>query len=126
MSPKPQKPPTEAMIDEASRESFPASDPSAVAMPHRHPAQPANPAHGQPSSERRALSHIESLVEEERVLRAQKGELSVQDAARIKQVEVELDQCWDLLRQRRAARETGRDPSKAEPRPPDVVEGYTG
>lgn len=126
MSPKPQKPPTEAMIDEASRESFPASDPSAVAMPHRHAAQPARSAQEQPSSERRALSHIESLVEEERGLRAQKGDLSTQDAARIKQIEVELDQCWDLLRQRRAARETGGDPSKAAPRPPDVVEGYTG
>ena len=126
MSPKPQEPPTEAMIDEASRESFPASDPSAVAMPHRHPAQPARPAHEQPSSERRALSHIESLVEEERELRAKKADLSAPDTARIKQIEVELDQCWDLLRQRRAARETGGDPSKAQPRPPDVVEGYTG
>ena len=126
MSPKPQEPPTEAMIDEASRESFPASDPSAVAMPHRHPAQPARPAHEQPSSERRALSHIESLVEEERELRARKADLSAPDTARIKQIEVELDQCWDLLRQRRAAGETGGDPSKAQPRPPDVVEGYTG
>ncbi len=39
---------------------------------------------------------------------------------------VELDQCWDLLRQRRALREFGRDPGEAEVRPPSVVEKYTG
>jgi len=41
-------------------------------------------------------------------------------------VEIELDQCWDLLRQRRALRETGGDPSGATVRPPDQVEGYLG
>jgi hypothetical protein len=39
---------------------------------------------------------------------------------------VELDQCWDLLRQRRALRETGGDPEKAAIRPPDIVEKYVG
>lgn len=43
---------------------------------------------------------------------------------RLKAVEVQLDQCWDLLRQRRALRETGGDPREAEVRPPDEVEGY--
>ena len=41
-------------------------------------------------------------------------------------VNVELDQCWDLLRQRRALRETGRDPGDAHLRPPEVVEKYIG
>jgi len=41
-------------------------------------------------------------------------------------VQVELDQCWDLLRQRRALRETGGDPDLAQVRPPDVVEKYVG
>ena len=39
-------------------------------------------------------------------------------------VEVELDQCWDLLRQRRALREAGRDPDAADARRPEVVENY--
>jgi hypothetical protein len=37
---------------------------------------------------------------------------------------VALDQCWDLLRQRRARRQTGADPDEAQVRPPDVVERY--
>ena len=41
-------------------------------------------------------------------------------------LEVQLDQCWDLLRQRRALRETGGDPGAASVRPPDEVEGYLG
>jgi uncharacterized protein DUF2630 len=75
--------------------------------------------------DRRALSHIERLVAEEHRLFAQGG-LSQEDTARLKQIQVELDQCWDLLRQRRAAEETGGDPSQARVRPPDVVEKYQG
>ena len=45
---------------------------------------------------------------------------------RLRRVEVELDQCWDLLRQRRALRETGGDPREAAVRPADQVEGYLG
>ena len=41
-------------------------------------------------------------------------------------IEVELDQCWELLRQRRALREAGGDPREAQVRPPDEVEGYLG
>ena len=43
---------------------------------------------------------------------------------RLRSIETELDQCWDLLRQRRALRETGGDPREAAVRPPDEVEGY--
>jgi hypothetical protein len=75
--------------------------------------------------DRHALSHIERLVDEEHRLFGKDG-LSEEDSARLKQIGVELDQCWDLLRQRRAARETGGDPSRAEVRPPDVVERYIG
>ena len=46
------------------------------------------------------------------------------DAARRRELEVELDQCWDLLRQRRARRAAGEDPDDAEARPGNVVEGY--
>ena len=45
---------------------------------------------------------------------------------RLQDLEVQLDQCWDLLRQRDALRATGQDPDHAEVRPPSVVENYRG
>jgi hypothetical protein len=69
------------------------------------------------------LGHINHLVEEEERLYAQK-DLTDNDRKRLAQIKVELDQCWDLLRQRRALREFGRDPDQAEVRPPDIVEHY--
>ena len=73
------------------------------------------------------LGRINSLVAEEKDLRTklQAGEISGdEEHARLRRVETELDQCWDLLRQRRALRETGGDPREAHVRPPDEVEGY--
>ena len=68
------------------------------------------------------LERIQRLVDEEHALWEGKGG---EDAtARLEQLKVELDQCWDLLRQRRARREFGQDPDEAKPRPPEVVEGY--
>ena len=69
---------------------------------------------------------IEKLVAEEQELRAQTGGASPDDERhrRLEQVKVELDQCWDLLRQRRAREEFGEDPDEAKPRDPDVVERY--
>ncbi len=49
-----------------------------------------------------------------------------EEQERLRSLEVELDQCWDLLRQRAAKREFGEDPESAEVRPPDVVERYRG
>ena len=75
------------------------------------------------------LARIRELVDEERELRArlQRHEISAdEEHARLRALEVELDQCWDLLRQRRALRETGGDPREAKVRPPDEVEGYLG
>jgi hypothetical protein len=69
------------------------------------------------------LQHIEDLVAEEHRLQAQDS-LSEHDHARLQALEVELDQAWDLLRQRRALRAVGQDPDKAEVRPPDIVEKY--
>jgi hypothetical protein len=71
------------------------------------------------------LSHIERLVSEEHRLFAKKS-LEEAESKQLKDLQVQLDQCWDLLRQRRAARETGHDPSKAQARPKNVVEGYEG
>jgi hypothetical protein len=76
-------------------------------------------------SEHRVLGHIQDLVGEEHRLLSQ-GALDPADHERLAHVQVELDQCWDLLRQRRALRETGDDPDRAEIRPPDVVEKYIG
>jgi len=73
------------------------------------------------------LSHINELVAEERALREQlqHGEISEsEEHKRLRQLEIQLDQCWDLLRQRRALRETGGDPGDAAVRPANEVEGY--
>jgi uncharacterized protein DUF2630 len=67
--------------------------------------------------------HIERLVKEEHRLYGQKS-LSDADHERLKKVQIELDQCWDLLRQRRALREFHDDPDQARVRPPEVVEKY--
>ncbi|HYH49116.1 MAG TPA: DUF2630 family protein [Acidimicrobiia bacterium] len=73
------------------------------------------------------LSRINELVgEEERLLESSRGTdgLSETDDARLKAVEVALDQCWDLLRQRRAKRHAGQDPDEADIRDPAIVENY--
>ena len=72
------------------------------------------------------IARINALVDEEHTLtREHNGRgATAADKARLKELEVALDQCWDLLRQRRARREFGDDPSTAEVRPEDVVERY--
>ena len=75
--------------------------------------------------DQQALSHIESLVAEEHHL-FDKGSLSDADSARLAAIQVELDRYWDLLRQRRAARETGHDPKDTQLRPSGTVENYEG
>ena len=74
-------------------------------------------------ADRPVLKHIERLVKEEHELYEQ-GSLSDADQQRLRTLEVELDQCWDLLRQRRARREFGDDPDQARVRPPEIVERY--
>ena len=72
------------------------------------------------------LSHIHELVTEERDLRSRHvGDgLDEPGRERLHRVGIELDQAWDLLRQRRAKAEFGDDPDNAETRPPDEVETY--
>ena len=69
---------------------------------------------------------IESLVAEEHELwrRESEGEATDADRERLKQLKVSLDQCWDLLRQRRALRNAGLDPEQAELRRTETVERY--
>lgn len=76
-----------------------------------------------------ALSRIHDLVAQEKALREQlqHGDITAsEEHERLRQVETELDQCWDLLRQRRALRDSGGDPREATVRSPNQVEGYTG
>lgn len=72
------------------------------------------------------LGTIDSLIGEEHQLRsaAQGGGLTEQQRARLGDVEVRLDQCWDLLRQRRARAEFGEERGEAAPRPASQVESY--
>lgn len=72
---------------------------------------------------------ISDLVDEEHDLRRRLSSHEISPAdehARLRQVETELDQCWDLLRQREAKREFGQDPETAEVRDARIVEGYQG
>jgi Protein of unknown function (DUF2630) len=69
------------------------------------------------------LDHIDRLVKEEEDLYG-KHELTDRDQGRLAELKVQLDQCWDLLRQRRALREFGKDPAKAKVRPAEIVENY--
>jgi hypothetical protein len=71
---------------------------------------------------------IEELVQEEHQLweREAAGAATDEDRQRLEALKISLDQCWDLLRQRRALREAGQDPDAAGVRPADVVEGYEG
>ncbi|SEP35704.1 Protein of unknown function [Rhodospirillales bacterium URHD0017] len=77
------------------------------------------------TNDKSVLTHIDRLVAEEKELYA-RSEMSDAQRARLTAINVELDQCWDLLRQRRALREFGRDPDEAEVRPAKVVENYKG
>ena len=74
-------------------------------------------------TDQQVLEAIKKLVAEEHTLHTA-GTLNPNTEARLRSVRVELDQCWDLLRQRRALREFGDDPDKAKVRPPQIVENY--
>lgn len=67
--------------------------------------------------------HITELVTKEQDLRSD-TDLTAEDRERLDEIQVELDQCYDLLRQRRAKREYSEDPNEAEMRDPDTVEHY--
>jgi hypothetical protein len=77
------------------------------------------------TTDQNVLKHIEELVDEEKAL-YHKGEISEAEKQRLAAVNVELDRYWDLLRQRRALREFGKNPDDAEVRPAKTVENYTG
>jgi hypothetical protein len=69
------------------------------------------------------LERIERLASDEHGLYA-KNSLDAGDRERLRRIRIELHQCWDLLRQRQALRDAGRDPDQAQVRPADIVESY--
>lgn len=81
-------------------------------------------------SDESIAARIERLVAEEHELRRREQADSTQgehldaDRERLRSVEVELDRCWDVLRQRRAREEFGQDPEEAQVRDADTVERY--
>jgi hypothetical protein len=74
-------------------------------------------------SDESILKRIEKLVSEEQTLYGKDG-IEDSEQVRLEKLQVELDQCWDLLRQRRALREFGKDPDRAHVRPASIVEKY--
>jgi Protein of unknown function (DUF2630) len=68
---------------------------------------------------------IGKLIDKEHRL-YEKGEIHETERAKLEAIKIELDQCWDLLRQRRAKRDFGDDPDDAEARSPEIVESYKG
>ncbi|MEW2547061.1 DUF2630 family protein [Streptomyces sp. NPDC047002] len=82
-----------------------------------------------PSDDKGILHTINGLVDEEHALRERSSAAqgpAAEERERLRAVEIELDQCWDLLRQRRAKSEYGEDPASAKVRPPAEVENYQG
>jgi hypothetical protein len=73
--------------------------------------------------EKDILSRIHELVDEEHQLR-ETGDHTDEQRSRMNELEAHLDQCWDLLRQRRAKRQYGENPDEAAPRPEPQVESY--
>ena len=73
--------------------------------------------------EKDIFSRINELVDEEHKLR-ESGDHTADQRARLGELEAHLDQCWDLLRQRRAKRQYGENPDEAHERPEPQVEGY--
>ncbi len=84
-------------------------------------------SYGRDMNDKEILGHIDELIQTEHELRAKlaAGELSSnEEHAQLKAAEEALDQCWDLLRQRRARSEFGEDPGESAARPASEVEGY--
>jgi hypothetical protein len=75
------------------------------------------------TTDENVLARIQKLVHEEQDLYGGQ-ELDDHSQVRLEKIQVELDQCWDLLRQRRALREFGKDPDQAKVRPASIVEKY--
>lgn len=90
-------------------------------------APSASLCHAHGMDDRTILSRISELVDEEHRLRAQAQSAQIgtdEEQDRLRELENSLDQCWDLLRRRRAARDNGDDPDAAGGRPESEVRRY--
>jgi len=76
-----------------------------------------------PTEDQPLLKRIQELADEEHHL-FEHPRLTDTDRDRLAKINVELDQCWDFLRQRQALRAAGRNPNEAHVRPPEIVENY--
>jgi hypothetical protein len=78
--------------------------------------------------DQKVIDRINELAHEEHALfeKESRGEATTSDRERLETLQVTLDQCWDLLHQRRARRSAGLDPAGAEVRDEKTVEGYVG
>ena len=76
----------------------------------------------------KVMERINEIAHEEHELweREGRGEITDAERERLRELGVTLDQCWDLLHQRRARRAAGEDPDDASVRDARTVEGYTG
>jgi Protein of unknown function (DUF2630) len=79
-------------------------------------------------ADEQVIEQINQLAHEEHTLweKESQGNLSDAEQERLRELGVQLDQCWDLLHQRRARRNAGQDPDEATVRDERTVEGYTG
>ena len=75
------------------------------------------------TTDQSVLQRINELVDQEHRMLASETK-SEEEQGRVRALQVELDQCWDLLRQRRALRTVGQDADQAQVRPPEIVEKY--
>ena len=92
--------------------------PNFLLHPARYPVE-------ERAKDQSVLAHIQRLAAEEHGL-FEKESLADAERKRLAEIQVQLDQCWDLLRQRRALREFGADPAQAQVRDADVVKKYIG
>ena len=74
------------------------------------------------------INNIDTLAREEHALfeKESHGKATPADQQRLAQLQAMLDQCWDLLRQRRAKREFGQNPDEAQMRDEKTIKGYVG
>src|SRR6266700_3407153 len=101
-------------VDDAPAREHPALDTVACEAPPTIEDTMADP-----SNDQSVLEHITRLVEEEHALHTS-GAQTDEEREHLDQLKIELDQCWDLLRQRRALREFGEDPDRAKVRPANI------